>query len=105
MPVPTDLDGIRLFLLKHIKGVGPALADRIVDEFGLNTWEVIENTPEMLCKLNGISIVKAKKIVSGYKDKIGARDDIIWFTRHAINNSNYIAEIKSHFGSNYQKII
>lgn len=27
MPVPTDLDGIRLFLLKHIKGVGPALAD------------------------------------------------------------------------------
>ena len=42
-----------------IKGIGPTLAKRMVEEFGDKTLEVIENTPEDLIKVKGMSAKKA----------------------------------------------
>lgn len=103
--VPIDVEGIHIFLVKHIKGVGKKIADNIIEKFGTKTWEIIENSPEDLCEVNGISITRARKIAAEYTDKVGARDDIIWFNRHLINNGNYITEIKKKFGTKYKEII
>ena len=103
--VPVDEDGIRIFLIKHIKGVGEKIADNIIDKFGIKTWEIIENSPEDLCEVNGISITRARKIAAEYTEKVGTRDDIIWFNRHLINNGTYIAEIKKKFSNKYKEVI
>lgn len=103
--VPQSIEGIKKYLEKHINGVGPALAERIVDMFDVSTWEIIENNPEELCKVNGISIIKARKIAADYTAKVGTRDDIIWFNKHLINNAGYISEIKKKYGHEYKEII
>lgn len=95
--IPVDEAGIRDYLGRHLKGIGKVTANNIVDAFGTATWEIIENSPEELCKVKGISIIKANKIFREYISKIGSRDDMIWFNTHHIINFNYITEIKQFF--------
>ena len=45
-----------------VKGIGPATAQKIVDEFGEDAFDVLENHPEKLSKIKGISRQKANSI-------------------------------------------
>ncbi len=57
-----------------IKGVGPATAEKIVEKFGSDSLEIIQNTPEDLTSIKGISLEKAKNISQEYKKQFGIRD-------------------------------
>lgn len=57
-----------------IKGVGPATAERIVEKFGSDSLDVIQNTPEDLSVIKGISLEKALNISEEYKKQFGIRD-------------------------------
>lgn len=103
--VPTEPKQISQYLEKHINGVGPTLAERIVDMFGEKTWDIIEDKPEVLCEVHGISVSKAMKISAEYINKIGTRDDVIWFNSHKIDNGKYISAIKEKYGNKYQDVI
>lgn len=104
--IPTTYDGTVDFLARHIKGVGQTTAVKIVDTFGPDTFDIIENSPEQLCEIKGISIGKASKIHAEYITKIGTRDDMIWFNQHKITNFKIIAEIKQKYkGLDYKKKI
>ena len=56
-----------------IKGVGPALAERIVKKFGERSLEVMENDPSLLAQVRGISLPKALEIGENYSQIIGVR--------------------------------
>ncbi len=56
-----------------IKGIGPALAKSIVEEFGERSLEVIENSPELLVKVKGITAKKVDKISSEFQRIFGIR--------------------------------
>ncbi|MBP1556458.1 MAG: ATP-dependent RecD-like DNA helicase, partial [Oscillospiraceae bacterium] len=56
-----------------IKGVGPALAERIVKKFGERSLEVMENDPGLLAQVRGISLPKALEIGENYSQIIGVR--------------------------------
>ncbi len=60
-----------------IKGVGPATARRIVEAFGKNSLEIIENEPEKLVSIKGISVEKAYDISNFYKNQFGMREIMI----------------------------
>ena len=61
--LPTSAKAIEKYLASGtIKGVGKALAARIVDEFGQNTLQVIEQTPDKLVSVRGVSKALAKNI-------------------------------------------
>jgi exodeoxyribonuclease V alpha subunit len=47
---------------KTVKGIGPKTAAKIVGKFGEKTFEIIENNPEALATVNGITLEKAKEI-------------------------------------------
>ena len=49
-----------------IKGVGPATAQRIVEKFGTDTLEIIQNRPQELASIKGISLSKARDISEEY---------------------------------------
>ena len=57
-----------------IKGVGEALAARIVKKFGKETFRIIEEEPERLAEVKGISERKAKEIAVQVYEKRDARD-------------------------------
>lgn len=64
---PTGIDGIVRYLGSGlIKGIGPALALRLVSAFGKDTFSVIENSPERLATVRGISKQKAREIAKAY---------------------------------------
>lgn len=64
---PTDLDGLVSYLSSgFIKGIGPITAQRIVEKFGWNTLNTIENEPERLLSIKGISKRILKKITESY---------------------------------------
>ena len=57
-----------------IKGVGPATAAAIVQRFGENALDIIEQKPERLAEIRGISMQKAMLINAEYQKQFGLRD-------------------------------
>ena len=56
-----------------IKGIGPAMASLIVNEFGEKSLDVIENEPDKLSRIRGISTTKAKQISRDFRRQAGMR--------------------------------
>lgn len=63
LSMPSDLSGIEAFLSGgFIKGVGEVLSSRIVEKFKEHTFDIIENEPERLAEVKGITLKLAKTI-------------------------------------------
>jgi len=76
--LPNTAESIRMFLSSGlVKGVGEGLAGRIVDEFGEDTFEVIENSPELLAGVRGISHKMARNIAESFLEHVGIKQTII----------------------------
>ena len=69
---PEDLVSIERYLGSGaVKGIGAALAGRIVRKFKEDTFRIIEEEPERLAEIKGISERKAREISSQLEDKKG----------------------------------
>ena len=76
--LPVAAESIRLFLSSGlIKGVGDGLAGRIVDSFGEDTFDVIENSPELLAGVKGVSKKLAQSINESFLEHVGIKQVII----------------------------
>jgi exodeoxyribonuclease V alpha subunit len=66
--VPATVEGLKGYLGSGlIKGIGPVTAARIVDNFGLDTLEIMEKEPDRLQEVEGIGAVKAAGIVQSFR--------------------------------------
>ncbi len=61
-----------------IKGIGGVTAKRIVEQFGEDTFDVIESHPEWLTDIRGISPKKAQEISEGFKSQFGVRSIMLF---------------------------
>ncbi len=78
--MPADSAAILRYLSSRtVKGVGPKLAERIVSHFGDETLDVMENHPEWLADVPGISRKKAGEIAEDFKAKSGIRSAMMFF--------------------------
>lgn len=83
--VPEDAIAIGRYLGSGaIKGVGPALADRIVKRFGEDTFRIIEEEPERLGEVKGISQRMATEIASQLEEKKDMRKAMIFLQQYGI---------------------
>jgi len=72
--LPTTSAAILKYLASGaVKGVGPVTAERIVERFGEDTLDVIENNPRWLCDIRGISPRRADEIHNNYVQQFGMR--------------------------------
>jgi len=72
--LPTNASAIYEFLAGGaVKGIGPATASLIVNEFGDKTLDVLENAPDRLSKIKGISSAKAQQISKSFRQQAGVR--------------------------------
>ena len=67
-----------------IKNIGPAKARDIVDRFGSDALSIIENDPDKLAVINGISLRSARKISDGYRKQAALRQLIDFFAHYGI---------------------
>lgn len=65
---PTDKKGITEYLKKCVDGCGEITANKIYNTFGDKTFDVLDNTPERLIEVKGLSRNKIKKIVISYQN-------------------------------------
>lgn len=86
--VPEDGAGMERYLGSGaIKGIGPALASRIVKKFGDDTFRVIEEEPERLTEIRGISERKAREIAVQMEEKRDLRDAMVYLQKFGISNT------------------
>ena len=82
----TDELSLRKYLGSGaIKGLGIVLADRIVDKFGEETLRIIEEEPERLAEIRGITIRKAMDICEQIEEKKDMRDVMIFLQGYGIS--------------------
>ena len=80
-----------------IKGVGPKLAQRIIDRFGTDSFEVIEHHPEWLADVEGITSRRAKKISERFKETFGIRS-VMMFCREFFGPATAVKVYKAWGG-------
>lgn len=97
---PDDAVSIERYLGSGaIKGVGEALAARIVKRFGTDTYRIIEEEPERLAEVKGISERKAREIAVVVYEKRDAREAMTFLQKYGISNTLAI-RIYESYGTN-----
>ena len=79
--LPADAGGILRYLSSGIiRGIREATARKIVEAFGSSAFDVIENEPERLAQIKGITKAKARKISQDFKIKFASREALLALT-------------------------
>lgn len=86
--LPEDAAGMERYLASGaIRGVGAALAARIVKKFGSDTFRIIEEEPERLVEIKGISERIAREISGQMEEKKDMREAFIYLQQFGISNA------------------
>ena len=81
--LPADRASILRYLSSGgVKGIGPKTAQRIVDEFGDETFDVMENHPEWLAQIPGITRKRAFAISEEFIKQAGIRSAMLFFREY-----------------------
>ena len=84
---PSDVEGIEKYLASGlVKNIGPEFARKIVEAFGEETLEVMDNAPERLFEVKGIGKKRVKSIITAAAEQREVRDIMIWLKRYDISN-------------------
>ncbi len=103
--VPEDEQAVVRYLGSGaIKGVGPALADRIVRRFKDDTFRIIEEEPERLSEVKGISKRMAIEIASQLEEKKDMRKAMIFLQQYGISMALAV-KIYNNYGQEMYRII
>lgn len=96
---PATLKGIEKYLGSGmIKGIGPVTARRLVNSFGLETLDVIENQIDRLAECEGIGPVRSARIAAGWKEQKAIQDVMIFLQGHGISTA-FAVKIFKVFGN------
>lgn len=83
-------DILRYLAAGGVKGIGSKLAVKIVDKFGENTLDIIENDPERLAQIRGISPEKAKQISADFKRQFAVREIMISLEKYGMTTAECV---------------
>ena len=102
---PEDLISIERYLGSGaIKGLGTTLAGRIVRKFKGDTFRIIEEEPERLAEVKGISERKAREIAVQVEEKKDMRKAMIYLQKYGITLA-LSAKIYEHYGQNVYRVM
>ena len=84
---PSDEESVRRYLSSGaVKGIGEALAGRIIKKFGRDTLRIMEEEPERLAEIKGISMRKAQEISVSFSEKRDLRSAMLFLQKYGITN-------------------
>ena len=102
---PEDLFSIERYLGSGaIKGIGAALAGRIVRRFKEDTFRIIEEEPERLAEIKGISERKAREIAVQVEEKKDMRKAMIYLQKYGISTTLSV-KIFQYYGQKLYQVL
>jgi len=85
--LPATVEGIRKYLGSGlIKGVGPVTAKRIVDFFGVDTLDVIENNIDRLHEVGGVGAKRIEIIQKGWAEQKQIKEVMMFLSSHGVSS-------------------
>ena len=103
--MPDDILSVEKYLGSGvIKGVGEALAKRIVKKFRMDSLRIIEEEPERLAEIKGISERKAREIATSYNEKRDMQEALIFLTGLSIP-VNLAVKIYNEYGDELYDVV
>jgi exodeoxyribonuclease V alpha subunit len=86
--LPATIQGIRRYLGSGlIKGVGPRIAERIVEHFGTDTLDVIEQEPKRLIEVPGLGPKRTKKIADAWEEQKAIKEVMVFLQGVGVSTS------------------
>ncbi len=102
---PDDVESMERYLGSGaIKGIGETMARRIVKKFGKDTFRIIEDEPERLAEIKGISERKARDIAIQLTDKREMRDAFVFMAGYGISSTMSV-RIYEKYGAQVYRIL
>ena len=95
--LPATVYGIEKYLGSGlVKGVGPKFAKKIVETFGKETLNVIEDTPEELLKISGIGKVRVDRITTSWQEQKEIKNIMLFLQSHEVSTSHATKIFKTY---------
>ena len=95
--LPATVYGIEKYLGSGlVKGVGPKFAKRIVEKFGKDTLDVIEDTPDELLKVSGIGKVRVDRIKISWQEQKEIKNIMLFLQSHEVSTSHATKIFKTY---------
>ncbi len=87
--LPANVVGLRKYLGSGlIKGIGPKMATRIVQKFGMDTMDIIEHDPEKLARIPGIGRHRVKIIKEAWETQREIKNVMIFLQSHDVSTTH-----------------
>jgi len=94
---PDSVEGIERYLASGlIKGIGPALARRLVLAFGAEVFDLIERDPDRLTAVQGIGRVRKQRILSAWREQKAIREIMVFLHGHGVGTSRAFRIYKTY---------
>ena len=94
---PSTIDGIEKYLGSGmIRGIGPVYAKRLVKMFGMDVFDIIEESPERLREVDGIGPKRADRIMTGWADQKVIREIMVFLHQHGVGTARAVRIFKTY---------
>ncbi len=100
----TAADLYRYLASGAVKGIGPKTAQKIIERFGDESFEVLEKHPKSLAMINGISLSKAEKICKEFNEQFSVRQVMIALEKLGMTASECL-KVYRLFGANSVDVV
>ena len=87
-----------------VKGIGPKYARRIVQKFGTDTLDIIEENPQRLLEVNGIGKVRVERIKKSWQEQKEIRNIMLFLQGHDVS-TGHATKIFKTYGSDSIRIV
>ncbi|MEU3459911.1 ATP-dependent RecD-like DNA helicase [Streptomyces sp. NPDC006733] len=95
--LPATIQGIRRYLGSGlIKGIGPKIADRIVEHFGTETLDVIEGAPKRLIEVPGLGPKRTKMIAIAWEEQKAIKEVMVFLQGVGVSTSIAVRIYKNY---------
>ena len=94
---PSSTTGVERYLGSGlIRGVGRELAKRLVEAFGDQTLDVIDNHPERLRTVEGIGPIRLERILEGWREQREIREIMVFLQSHGVGSARAVRIYKTY---------
>ncbi|GIH16452.1 SF1B family DNA helicase RecD2 [Rugosimonospora africana] len=95
--LPATVQGIQRYLGSGlIKGIGPRFAERIVERFGVDTLDVIEQTPDRLIEVPGLGPKRTAKIIAAWEEQKAIKEVMVFLQGVGVSTSLAVRIFKTY---------
>ena len=103
--LPSTVAGMESYLGSGmVKGIGPKLAERIVEHFRETTFEVIEQQPERLLEVPGIGQDRTQKIMNAWEEQKHVKEIMLFLHGHGVSTNLAVKIYKTYGNSALQTV-